>query len=209
MTKKNRHSFNQLNRSIIRLLTFIGLVLTIMLGFYLYRIGYDVVMVRIQVYLQAIGAWGPIVFILIQLGQVIYPVIPGGLSLVIGQLIFGPVWGFVYSFVGVTMGSIINFFLARKFGKTFVRAFVREETYQKYHVWLTKGKRFEYFLAGAFALPGFPDDFLCMIAGLTNMTFRRFMGIYLIFKPLTLYFYGASGAWLTDWFLSRFFYIHT
>lgn len=205
--KKRENHLIEANRNIIRILALVGLVLTIWVAVAIYRIGYGVIMDHIEEVLVVAGAWGPILFIVIQLGQVVYPLIPGGLTLVVGQLIFGPGWGFVYSFIGVTLGSVINFFLARKFGKTFVRAFVMEETYQKYYAWLTKGKRFEYMLAGAFALPGFPDDFLCMIAGLTKMTFRRFMTIYLIFKPITLYLYGASGAWLTDWFLGNFFFV--
>lgn len=194
-----------LNRNMIRVLTVVGLLLTLFLAIYVYRIGYEEVMADIHRLLIRMGVWGPLLFVILQLTQVVYPVIPGGITLVVGQLIFGPLFGFIYSFIGVTGGSLLNFFLARKFGKTFVRAFVKEETYQKYHAWLTKGKRFEYFMATAFALPGFPDDFLCMIAGLTDMTFKRFMVIYLLFKPVTLYLYGAGGATLTNWFMQRFF----
>lgn len=203
MSDKERQII-QINRNIIRGLTVVGLILTIFLAVYIYRIGYSVIMENIQEFLVKVGPWGPLIFIVIQLGQVMYPVIPGGLSLVVGQLIFGHAWGFLYSFIGVTLGSMINFYLARKFGKTFVRAFVMEETYEKYYAWITKGKRFEIMLGTAFALPGFPDDFLCMIAGLTNMTFKRFMFIYFIFKPITLYIYGFGGASATDWLLRRF-----
>lgn len=204
MNKKNKQMI-QANRTMIRVLTVIGLIITVALAICIYQIGYTVIMLRIKELLIQIGFWGPFLFILIQLGQVVYPVIPGGITLVVGQLIFGPFWGFVYSLFGVTLGSIINFHLARKFGRTFVKAFVSEETYLKYYGWLTKGKRFEVLLASAFALPGFPDDFLCMIAGLTKMTFKRFMIIYWIFKPATLYLYGAGGATLTDWALRTFF----
>lgn len=183
-------------------------MLTFFLVLFIYRIGYDELLEEIQSWLIAVGVWGPLLFIVIQLGQVVYPVIPAGITLVVGQLIFGHVFGYLYSFIGVTGGSILNFFLARRFGKTFARAFVSEKTYQKYMAALTKGKRFEYLMATAFALPGFPDDFLCMLAGLTKMTFKRFMIIYLIFKPLTLYLYGAGGAALTNWFMERFFLFH-
>lgn len=204
MDHKSNHWIH-LNRKMIRILTVVGLLLTFFLALHIYRMGYNVVMEEIHLILIRIGIWGPLLFIVLQLAMVVYPVIPGGITLVVGQLIFGPLMGFLYSFIAVTGGSLLNFYLARTFGKTLVRAFVEEETYQKYYSWITKGKRFEYFLATAFALPGFPDDFLCMIAGLTKMTLRRFMFIYLIFKPITLYLYGAGGATFMNWFVEHFF----
>lgn len=194
------------NRQVIRLFALAGLVFTFFLMISIYRIGYNELLEELQTWLFSAGGWGPLLFIAIQMGQVVYPVIPGGITLVVGSLIFGPIFGYIYSFIGVTGGSILNFLLARKFGKTFARAFVSEKTYQKYYDMLSKGKRFEFTMAAAFALPGFPDDFLCMLAGLTEMTFKRFMTIYLIFKPATLYLYGAGGAVLIEWIVNRFFH---
>ena len=195
------------NRNFLRLFVVLGFLLTLFLAYSVYQIGYAELLVSTKEVLSKAGVWGPILLILIQMIQVIYPIIPGGLTMVVGQIIFGIGWGFVYGFIGITIGSIINFFLARKFGKTFARAFVREETYQKYHDWITKGKRFDYLVAIALLLPGFPDDFLCMVAGLTNMTFRKFLIIYFTCKPLTLFFYGTGGAKVTEWFLTKFFLV--
>lgn len=203
MARGHTEHWIQTNRTIIRLLTVLGLLLTGFLAWLLYQKGYEELLLQTRAFLERSGPWGPVFFVLIQAGQVIYPVLPGGITLIVAQLLFGTAWGFGYSLIGVTAGSTINFFLARRFGKTFVRAFVSEETYQKYYAWLTKGKRFEVLLATAFFLPGFPDDFLCMVAGLTDMPFRRFLRIYLIFKPFTLFLYGWGGAGLTDWFFTR------
>ena len=38
--------------------------------------------------------------------QVIYPIVPGGMTSVIGYLAFGPIWGFVYNFTGIFIGSL-------------------------------------------------------------------------------------------------------
>jgi len=192
----------QTNRTIVRVLIVMGLILTGYLIWLLYQTGYEELLFRTKSFLDQSGPWGPVFFVLLQAGQVIYPILPGGVTLIAAQLLFGTVWGFVYSIIGVTTGSAINFFLARRYGKSFVRAFVSEETYTKYYGWLTKGRRFEVLLATAFFLPGFPDDFLCMVAGLTDMPFRRFLKIYLLFKPCTLFLYGWGGAGLTDWFFT-------
>ncbi|MGP6140190.1 TVP38/TMEM64 family protein [Jeotgalibaca sp. A127] len=189
------------NRNVIRLFIVMGILLSVGLAYYTYQIGYNEILSGTQALIFRMGILGPIIFILLQMSQVIYPIVPGGIILIIAPLLFGNLWGFILSFIGVTLGSIANFFLARRFGKTFVRAFVQEETYQKYYAILTKGKRFDIFLGVAFAFPGFPDDFLCMLAGITAMTFNRFMKIYLWTKPLTLFVYGIGGASITDWFM--------
>ncbi|CZR01097.1 Hypothetical protein Tpal_2601 [Trichococcus palustris] len=199
MEMESTHQMIDLNRKIIRGLTVVGSILTLLLGIWVYRSGFFEAEGSFKAVLEGMGIYGPIAFLLIQIIQVVYPVIPGGITLVIAQLVFGPLWGFVYSFVGVLVGSVINFLLARKYGKTFVRAFVSEASYLKYYTWLTKGKRFDWLLASAFALPGFPDDFLCMVAGLTKMSMKRFMAIFMLFKPVTLYIYGIGGASLLTW----------
>ena len=192
------------NRIIVRMITVVGLFLTFFLAVYIYQIGYDEVMETIHRQVLQMGRGAPFLFIGIQLVQVVYPVLPGGITLVGGPLIFGPFLGFLYCLLGVTGGSLLNFFLARRYGKKFVRAFVTESIYQKYYTWITKEKRFETLLATAFALPGFPDDFLCMVAGLTGMTLRRFLAIYLLFKPITLYLYGVGGVTFLHWLIHLF-----
>lgn len=187
------------NRKIVQLLTVAGTVATLILGIWIYRTGFFEAEGSLKALLDGMGIYAPVIFLLIQIIQVVYPIIPGGVTVVVAPLVFGPFLGFTYSFIGVLIGSIINFILARKYGKTFVRAFVSEETYRKYYGWLTKGKRFEWLMASAFALPGFPDDFLCMVAGLTKMSLKRFLVIFLLFKPITLYFYGISGASIVTW----------
>lgn len=142
-----------------------------------------------QAYLVKLGILAPCLFILIQIVQVVYPVIPGGLTCVLGHVVFGPFLGFIYNTVGIFIGSLISFMLARKYGAQFAKIFVSDDTYNKYIPCLDKGKYFERFLAAAFILPGFPDDFLCMVAGLGKMSLRKFTAIFLLAKPVTLYIY--------------------
>lgn len=114
---------------------------------------------------------------------------PHGLTCVLGHVVFGPFLGFIYNTVGIFIGSLISFMLARKYGAQFAKIFVSDDTYNKYIPCLDKGKYFERFLAAAFILPGFPDDFLCMVAGLGKMSLRKFTAIFLLAKPVTLYIY--------------------
>ena len=143
--------------------------------------------------LTGMGIWAPIFFILFQIAQVIYPVIPGGLTCIVGHAIFGPLYGFLFNFTGIFIGSILSFLLARRYGEGFVKAFVSQETYDKYIGYLDNNKTFERFLAAAFILPGLPDDFFCMVAGLSKISLKKFALIALLTKPITLYLYSAVG----------------
>ncbi|MFX3816584.1 VTT domain-containing protein, partial [Streptococcus suis] len=82
-----------------------------------------------------------IIFFCMQIIQVIIPIIPGGLTIAAGVLIFGPFWGFVYNYVGIVVGSVILFHLGRKYGQSLVQVFVKEKTYNKYMAWLEKGQK--------------------------------------------------------------------
>lgn len=176
-------------KKIINLLTLAGILLFLLIAFWAYRHGYFRDKTKLSNLLLRLGPWGPIIFILLQIVQVVIPIIPGGISNLIGVLVFGPLMGFIYNYIGIVIGSIINFFLARFYGQSFVRVFVKEKTYNKYIGWLNQGKKFDVFFALAIVSPIAPDDFLCMLAGLTNMSFKRFLIIILLGKPPTLFIY--------------------
>ena len=136
------------------------------------------------------GIWGPITFMIIQMVQVVVPVIPGGITCAVGVVVFGPWYGLLYNYIGIVAGSCINFYLARRYGQCLVKFFVKEETYNKYITWLEKGKKFDKFFAAAIFFPCAPDDVLCMIAGLTKMSWKKFSAIILLGKPASIAAYS-------------------
>lgn len=140
-----------------------------------------------QVHLRQLGIWGPIIFMIVQVIQVIFPIIPGGAVSVSGNFVFGTLWGFIYNYIGIFIGSMIAFQLARKYGEFFVKCFVSDETYDKYIGWTAKGNRFAWLLGILFFLPAAPDDILCMIAGLTPMKFRTFILIFIPTKAVSTF----------------------
>lgn len=138
---------------------------------------------------QKYGFYGYIIFILLQLSQVILPVIPGGITNIAGVLLFGGVIGFILNYVGVVAGSIICFTLSRKFGMKLIKLLFKEKTINKYIKYLNK-ERFSLFLFLTILFPFFPDDLLCYIAGLSNMKTKKFILIIILGKPLSLLFYS-------------------
>jgi len=135
------------------------------------------------------GPFGIIMFLLIQIIQVILPIIPGGISNIAGVLLFGNVKGFIVNYIGVLTGSIICFLLSRKFGIKLVKTIFNEKTVDKYTKYIDNEKFSIFFFITIF-LPFFPDDLLCYIAGLSNMKTKKFILIITLGKPLSLLFYS-------------------
>ena len=138
---------------------------------------------------------------LLQILQVVIPIIPGGISSAAGVLIFGPYLGFVYNYVGISIGSVIIFLLGRRYGKPFILSMISDKTYDKYIGWLDNQSRFEKLFALAIFLPVAPDDALCLMAGLTNISVKKFTLIILLAKPLSIFLYSMAliygGTFLT------------
>jgi uncharacterized membrane protein YdjX (TVP38/TMEM64 family) len=137
--------------------------------------------------------------IVLQIVQVVIPIIPGGLGCLAGVLIFGPVWGFIYNYIGIVIGSVLNFLFARRYGKPFVQSLVREKTYKKYIGWLDRESAFDKWFALAIFLPVAPDDFLCMVAGMTRMTLKRFTAIIILCKPCSILAYSFGLTVISGW----------
>ncbi len=160
----------------------------------------------LQEYLLQFGMIAPLIFMIIQITQVVFPIIPGGLTCIAGVLCFGPLWGFVYNYISIGIGSCINFLLIRKFGKPLLIRLSSPKLYEKYVGWLDKGKHFDRLFAIAIFLPVAPDDFLCMLAGLTKMTFKKFAAIIALCKPCSIFLYSVGlSTLLTE---AMKFFIH-
>ncbi|MGF2127444.1 TVP38/TMEM64 family protein [Enterococcus casseliflavus] len=189
------------SRRIINTISIIGLGLSIALTIYFINLGVfkDINALRGLVGNSVI--LGPIIFILLQILQVVIPIIPGGVSSAAGVLIFGPYLGFVYNYVGISIGSVIIFLLGRRYGKPFILSMISDKTYDKYIGWLDNQSRFEKLFALAIFLPVAPDDALCLMAGLTNMTVKKFALIILLAKPASIFLYSMAliygGTFLT------------
>lgn len=146
--------------------------------------------------LEQFGSGAPFFFIIIQIIQTVIPIIPGALTIPLGIVVFGHVPGFVYNFIGIMIGSIMNYFLAKRYGRPLVRSLVSEKQYQKYIGKLESSEGFKKLFIGSMFFPVTPADFLCYLAGLSNMKYKTFILALSTGKPFTLllYSYGLLFA---------------
>src|SRR5687768_13593839 len=116
------------------------------------------------------GPWGPLLFIAMQIAQVLVAPIPGQVTGILGGLLFGWGWRFVFTMIGAAIGFTLIFVLARKLGRPFVERFVDKKLLDKFDYLAESNGTLVFFLI--FLLPAFPDDIICYIAGLTTIKIR-------------------------------------
>jgi uncharacterized membrane protein YdjX (TVP38/TMEM64 family) len=121
--------------------------------------------------------WGPIraplAFMGIQILQVLFAPVPGEASGFVGGYVFGTVPGFIYSSIGLTAGSVVNFILARILGRRYVRKWVPGRYLGKFDAVTRHHGALLFFLF--FVVPGFPKDYLCIFLGLTGISLKVFV----------------------------------
>lgn len=132
---------------------------------------------------------GSLIFILLQIVQVVIPIIPGGVTTVVGFMAFGPVLGFILNYIGINIGSIILFLLTRRYGKPFILLFMDEKLFARYERKLTSST-YEKVFALNMLSPISPADILVMVTGLSKMSFKRFLYIILLCKPISIIAYS-------------------
>lgn len=179
----------KLSRATINFLTLFGFAITIYFGHKAYRMNLFTSEAALQRFLEGAGPLAPIIFILIQIVQTVIPIIPGALTCPAGAMIFGVGRGFLLNWFAIMIGSVMNFFLARRFGRPLVRALVGDKNYKQGMGWLNDGQRFDKLFTFGMFFPVSPADFLCMLAGLSSMSFKKYFLILSLGKPITLYLY--------------------
>lgn len=140
-------------------------------------------------FIKNCGIIAPIAFILVQVIQVVFPVIPGGASCLIGVMLFGGFYGFLYNYIGLCLGSICSFLLAKFYGTKIIDLLFKKDTINQYLSYVRSNKFNKIFIWGII-LPGAPDDLLCYIAGFSKMNFQTFLLTIILGKPITLIFYS-------------------
>jgi len=140
--------------------------------------------------------WGVLVFMGIQIAQVMLAPVPGEITGFAGGYLYGPCLGLFYSTLGLTIGSIGAFLLARKFGRPLVEKVASQSVLDRYDFLIDhRGKWIAFFL---FLIPGFPKDLFCYLLGTSHMTFGTFLLISTVGRSLGTALLSVSGGLARD-----------
>ncbi len=126
-----------------------------------------------RVWVAGFGVWAPVVYTLVVAAQVIVAPIPGSVFPPVGAAAFGPWVGLALLTLGLMLGSACVFAVARRWGRGLAIRLTGEATFDRYAGIVAANGGLWLFLI--YLLPLLPDDAVCAVAGLSRISFRRFL----------------------------------
>ena len=171
---------------------------------------------KIKELVLSYGHYSMLVFVFLQIVQIIVFFIPGEVVQFAGGYIFGPYLSFLLCIIGVVIGSAVTFSISRKFGKPFVEKIVskdslwiiqkieaakhhREET----HPHKKRKKHPKTIIFILYMIPGIPKDILGYISGIADIGLKEFLIVSTIARSPALFvscFFGDKIYLLKDYF---------
>jgi uncharacterized membrane protein YdjX (TVP38/TMEM64 family) len=139
-------------------------------------------------YILGFGEAAPLLFIAIQVAQVVVAPIPGQAAGFAGGYVFGWRLGVLYTMIGLATGSWLVFLLSRKLGRRFVEKLNGAEALKDFEA-LFRAKDGGFYGKSKDAvrshglltfflimlLPALPDDLVCFAAGLSRIPIWKLM----------------------------------
>ncbi len=146
--------------------------------------------------LRGSGPWGWFILILLLVLQAFLAFIPGqGLMLASGY-IYGFWQGLLLTWFGLTLGGQISFWLARRYGRPFASRFVSKKVLARWDD-IAARQGVGFYIVSLF-LPIFPNDAMCFVAGLGEISFFRFLVANMIGRFIATAAMTFVGAYSTQ-----------
>jgi uncharacterized membrane protein YdjX (TVP38/TMEM64 family) len=152
---------------------------------------------RLRATVDASGAWGPLVFIALQVFQVVVFMIPGEIAQIAGGYLFGVVNGTLLSVIGIALGSLLDFAAARLLGQRFVVALFGKDKLESFDR-IRTSPRSELIFFLLFVIPGIPKDLLCFVAGLSALHPLAFLAVSMVGRLPGIVGSSVMGAAAAD-----------
>jgi uncharacterized membrane protein YdjX (TVP38/TMEM64 family) len=146
-----------------------------------------------------VAQWGwaaPVIFILLQVLQVLLAPFPGEATGLIGGYLFGAGLGFCYSSLGLSIGSWLSFAVGRYLGNHFVRRWIPQVALAHFDGLI----RHQGIVAvtAMFLMPGFPKDYLCLFLGVSTLPMRAFLALSTLGRMPGTLLLSVQGAALSQ-----------
>lgn len=148
--------------------------------------------------LQGLGVWGPIVGCFFIVIESMVPILPLFVFITLNFLAFGNILGFIISWVFTCIGCFISFLLFRKKVQTWLFKRIKKNGLISEHtIEVITNLKFEQ-LTTIIAIPFTPAFLVNIVAGLSKMSYKKYMGALLIGKMFLVYFWGFVGVSLIE-----------
>ncbi len=178
--------------AVIKIVILLTMIITaVFLFFYFDLYTFFISRRKIVNFINSFGPLSVVIFIGLQILQVIVAPIPGEVNGFIGGYLYGPVLGTLYSTIGLTIGSWLAFVLARRLGLPFVERVISPQVIAKYDYFMEhRGILITFIL---FLIPGFPKDALSYMIGLSHMKTSTFLAVCTAGRLLGTIMLSVSG----------------
>lgn len=147
---------------------------------------------RINALVESAGIWGPLSLILAKAATIVIAPLSGGPLYPIAGIAFGFWHGLAYIVVGDILGGAIAFWLSRRFGAPLVERFILKRNMAALQSVLSAMSTSRGFLYARICFAAMPE-IVCYAAGLTKITFRRFISIHILVGVVPAAVLVASG----------------
>lgn len=128
----------------------------------------------VNAFLDQYKAASIFVYIGLQIVQVIISVIPGQFIQFAAGYAYGFWFGYLFSIVGIAVGTTCAFYLARALGTDGVHLLFGEDRISRFVKQLNSKRGFAIMFA-LFLIPGFPKDLISYAAGVSEFRYRTFL----------------------------------
>lgn len=154
------------------ILVFLAIVAAYAIAVLVFDLSLNIDAEPFQEWVEDLGWWGPLAYMgLLALSVLIAP-IPNAPIFVAAGLAWGPVLGTIYSMLGMALGSIIAFYLARWIGRRHLARLVGQKAAERLDDLADRmGGRLIFW---ARMLPAVNFDYISFLAGLTSIRFWTF-----------------------------------
>lgn len=159
------------SRGLVKLLIFIVFLITVITTVRVTGLHACLDQQRLQQWIAGYGAWGPLIYISFYFVAPAF-FLPGLPITIVGGVLFGPLWGVVYTIIGSTGGACIAFLVARYLGREWVANKIRGTNLGK----LDEEVERQGWKIVAFTrlIPLFPFNLLNYAFGLTKIKFLHY-----------------------------------
>lgn len=147
-------------------------------------------------YLLQYEAASILIFMLLQIIQIVISVLPGQVLQFAAGYIYGFPFGILWSLVGIGLGTIITFYLAKLLGKDAMHVIFDEEKITKFINVLNSKKAYTVIFV-IFLIPGIPKDLISYAAGVSEIKLKPFLILSIV---------GRSPALIATIAMSRLLY---
>lgn len=148
---------------------------------------------------EIITGIGPIAGILLIILESILPMLPLSVFITLNMVSFGPLFGFLISWISTIIGCMLSFTLFRHFFQKKLYQFIKKKEKDKFADIMKTISNINFSnLVILIAIPFSPAFFINIAAGVSKVKTEKFFMAIIIGKMVMVYFWGYIGTTLLE-----------